>query len=366
MFKTRKTLWLVAIMLLAMLVFAACTPGEDGGETNGNGNDTASEEVTITDMAGREVNVPTTISKVYTHAQTSTIMLYTLAPDMLLGWNYELNDLEKAYILEEYHNLTAFGMADAVNYEAIISEAPQLVLLGGSINDGIISDADDLQAQINIPVIVVNTDLDASAAAYRFLGEVLNLADRAEELAVYAETVLSWIADKTANLAEEDKVTLYYGNGEASLNTAPAGSSHAQVLDMIGAVNVAVVEAESGSRIDVSKEQIIAWNPDVVILNGEPKKDITASAEVEAFLADADYATVNAVINNQVYGSPKAPFSWIDRPAGPNRLIGLYWAFDTVYPEQSDIDIEQTIKEFYNLFYHMDLTDEQYEYLLNT
>ncbi len=365
MFKTNKGLWLIAILVLAMLVFAACTP-QDGNVDNPDDGNAVTEENTITDMAGREVTLPDEISKVYTHAQMSTIMVYTLAPDMLLGWNYELNDMEKAYILEEYQDLPAFGMGDAVNHEAIIAAGPQIAIIAGTIDERTIADADDLQLKLGIPVVIIDGSIDKSAEAYRFLGEVLNIADAAEPLAVYAETALAWVNDKVSALAEEDKATVYYGNGAESLNTAPAGSSSAQVLDMIGVINVAQVEVGSSSRIDVSKEQIISWNPDVVFLNGEPKEDYSANAAVEDFISDPDFATVNAVINAKVYASPKAPFSWIDRPPGPNRLIGLYWSFATIYPEQADLDIDATIKDFYQLFYHMDLTDEQMQVLMQS
>ena len=221
-----------------------------------------------------------------------------------------------------------------------------------------------LQEQLGIPVVVLNGDLDQSAAAFRFLGEILGEEEQAEALATYAEDTLAWLETAVASVPEDAKVTVYYGNGETSLNTAPAGSSHAQVLDMVGAINVANLEAGSGSRIDVSKEQVLEWNPEVVILNGEPKEDFTANAAVEAFISDPDYATVGAVQNNQVYGSPKTPFSWIDRPPGPNRLICLRWAFSVIYPDYADYDMDTVTREFYQLFYHMDLTDEQMELLM--
>ena len=357
----KKHLWSVCLLILAMCLFAACAPAQ---EADNPGEGTTADTVTITDMAGREVTIPTTINKAYSHGQVSTIMLYQLAPDKLLGWNYELNDLEKAFILEEYQNLTAYGMGDSVNYEAIIADGPQIVINAGTIDDGAIADADALQEQLGIPVVLLNGDLDQAAATFRFLGKILSVEEQAEKLATYAEDTLSWLAEAVATVPEDAKTTVYYGNGELSLNTAPAGSAHAQVLDMVGAINVANLESGSGSRIGVSKEQVLEWNPEVVILNGEPKQDFTANAAVEAFLADPDYSAVSAVQNNQVYGSPKTPFSWIDRPPGPNRLIGLRWAFSVIYPDYADYDMDTVTKEFYQLFYHMDLTDEQMELLM--
>ena len=80
----------------------------------------------ITDMAGRKVTVPAAenIESVFSAGPVAAIFLYMVAPDKLLGWNYELNDVEKSIILDKYQDLPNFGMGDAVNYEAVIAANP--------------------------------------------------------------------------------------------------------------------------------------------------------------------------------------------------------------------------------------------------
>ena len=70
----------------------------------------ASGEREITDMAGRTMTVPAEIDSVFSTGPVAAIYLYTLVPDKLLGWNYELNDIEKSIILEQYHDLPNFGI----------------------------------------------------------------------------------------------------------------------------------------------------------------------------------------------------------------------------------------------------------------
>lgn len=113
--------------------------------------------------------------------------MYTLAPDKLLGWNYELNELEKSIILEEYHDLPNFGMGDSINYEAVIAADPTIAVNVGTINDKMISDCDKLSKSLGVPVVAVDGDLSASAEAYRFMGELLGEEEQAEKLASYAE-----------------------------------------------------------------------------------------------------------------------------------------------------------------------------------
>ena len=319
----------------------------------------------ITDMAGRKVTVPTAenIESVFSAGPVAAIFLYMVVPDKLLGWNYELNDVEKSIILDKYQDLPNFGMGDAVNYEAVIAANPTIAINSGKINDAMVSDCDALSESLGIPVVAVDNELNNSAEAFRFMGELLGVEDHAEELAQYAEQVFTDI-NVLSDIPEEKKVSVYFGNGEDSLETAPRGSQHAQILDAINAVNVADLELGDGSRVQISAEQLLAWDPDVIVVNGEPKADKSGSSAAEDILSNPDYASLKAVQDQKVYGTPNAPFSWVDRPPGPNRLIGMRWFSALIYPEYIKCDINEEIHKFFDLFYHVDLSDEQLENVL--
>lgn len=319
----------------------------------------------ITDMAGRKVTVPTAenIESVFSAGPVAAIFLYMVVPDKLLGWNYELNDVEKSIILDKYQDLPNFGMGDAVNYEAVIAANPTIAINSGKINDAMVSDCDALSESLGIPVVAVDNELNNSAEAFRFMGELLGVEDHAEELAQYAEQVFTDI-NALSDIPEEKKVSVYFGNGEDSLETAPRGSQHAQILDAINAVNVADLELGDGSRVQISAEQLLAWDPDVIVVNGEPKADKSGNSAAEDILSNPDYASLKAVQDQKVYGTPNAPFSWVDRPAGPNRLIGMRWFSALIYPEYIKCDINEEIHKFFDLFYHVDLSDEQLENVL--
>ena len=319
----------------------------------------------ITDMAGRKVTVPAAenIESVFSAGPVAAIFLYMVAPDKLLGWNYELNDVEKSIILDKYQDLPNFGMGDAVNYEAVIAANPTIAINSGKINDAMVSDCDALSESLGIPVVAVDNELNNSAEAFRFMGELLGVEDHAEELAQYAEQVFTDI-NALSDIPEEKKVSVYFGNGEDSLETAPRGSQHAQILDAINAVNVADLELGDGSRVQISAEQLLAWDPDVIVVNGEPKADKSGNSAAEDILSNPDYASLKAVQDQKVYGTPNAPFSWVDRPAGPNRLIGMRWFSALIYPKYIKCDINEEIHKFFDLFYHVDLSDEQLENVL--
>ena len=377
--RTKRLLALLLVLMMAVSLFAGCAQTDKPVETPQQGTEQTSTPTVpdetqepeapttreITDMAGRTVTVPAAeeIESIFSTGPVSAIFLYMVAPDKMLGWNYELNDIEKAIILEEYHDIPNFGMGDAVNYEAVIAANPTIAVNCGTINDAMISDCDALSEKLGIPVIAVDSDLNNSAAAFRFMGELLGVEEHCEQLAAYTEQTFADIA-KLADIPEDERVRVYYGNGEDSLETAPNGSSHAQILDTINAINVADLELGDGSRVQISAEQLLAWDPDVIVVNGEPKANMSGGSAADAILSNPDYASLKAVQDLKVYGTPNAPFSWVDRPPGPNRLIGMRWFSALIYSDYIDCDVNEEVHKFFELFYHIDLTDEQMENLL--
>ena len=368
--KHRQLLALLICLVMSVSLLTGCSETKAATEepTQSAEQDATQETAEtreITDMAGRKVTVPTAenIESVFSAGPVAAIFLYMVAPDKLLGWNYELNDVEKSIILDKYQDLPNFGMGDAVNYEAVIAANPTIAINSGKINDTMVSDCDALSESLGIPVVAVDNELNNSAEAFRFMGELLGVEDHAEELAQYAEQVFTDI-NALSDIPEEKKVSVYFGNGEDSLETAPRGSQHAQILDAINAVNVADLELGDGSRVQISAEQLLAWDPDVIVVNGEPKADKSGNSAAEDILSNPDYASLKAVQDQKVYGTPNAPFSWVDRPAGPNRLIGMRWFSALIYPEYIKCDINEEIHKFFDLFYHVDLSDEQLENVL--
>lgn len=368
--KHRHLLALLLCFVMTVSLFAGYSETKAASEETTQSEEQTETQETgetreITDMAGRKVTVPAAedIESVFSTGPVAAIFMYMVAPDKLLGWNYELNDVEKSIILEKYHDLPNFGMGDAINYEAVIAANPTIALNCGKINDAMVSDCDALSKSLGIPVIAVDNELNNSAEAFRFMGELLGVEDHAEELAEYSEKIFTDIAS-LADIPEDEKVSVYFGNGEDSLETAPRGSQHAQILDAVNVTNVADLELGDGSRVQISAEQLLAWNPDVIVVNGEPKADKSGNSAAEDTLSNPDYASLKAVQDNKVYGTPNAPFSWVDRPAGPNRLIGMRWLSAVVYPEYIKCDVNEEIREFFNLFYHVDLSDEQLENVL--
>ena len=116
----------------------------------------------------------------------------------------------------------------------------------GKISEKDISEADELQAQLDIPVILFSGDMEDYQEAYRLLGKVIGREADAETLIEYTSKIVADIDKAVAQIPDKDRITLYYAEGDDGLATEPASSNRSYVFNASGAVNVAVVDAAAG------------------------------------------------------------------------------------------------------------------------
>jgi len=354
------------VCVLGLLSFGLVACGSDEANPEASKDTTAKTTRDVTDHAGRVVSVPAQIDKVFCTGPTGTALVYTLAPELLVGWNITPTEQEKEYIPAEYRSMVGlggwYGKNTTGNVEEIIKLGPDVVLSIGDIDEAAVSDADRVQGLLGVPVIMIDSELTKTGDAYRFAGDILGRQDRAVELAEYSDEVIRQAQENTAKLAQDDRLSLYYAEGGKGLHTDPEGSNHTEVFTLVGARNVADVELQQGYGMSpVSLEQVIAWDPEVIVVASDPSGETDVYGQITS---GDDWATIQAVETGQVYAIPHGPFDWIDRPYSIGRILGIPWMGNLLYPELYDFDMKAKVKEFYRLFYHFDLTDAQLDELM--
>lgn len=390
--KKRKNIWLgLSLAAVMMMGLGGCTKGSgNAGETQQTAVETtaaatadttaaASQETDkagsaagdkaaqaegtriITDSAGREVEIPSEITKIAPSGPLAQIVLYTVSPDKLAGLAADFSDEAKQYIDEKYWGLPKFGQFygknASLNMEALIAEAPDVIIDIGEAKKTVKEDMDALQEQLNIPVIFVEATLPTMADAYEMLGDITGEKEQAGKLADYCRAEIGKADRNAAAIADADRKSVYFGLGDDGLHTNAKGSIHADVIDRIGAVNAADVEAvSSGGGSEVSFEQVLLWNPDLIIVDSQKLYD--------TLTADPMWQELDAVKNGKIFKIPTAPYSYMSSPPSVNRMIGIEWLGSLVYPEIYTSDIREEVKNFYQLFYHIDVTDEKLEAIL--
>ncbi len=364
---TKKILAVIMAVVLALGIMTGCggTKSADGSAVSSSAEQTGT--VVFTDDAGRDVEIPAAgdLQKVYVTSPIGFIQIYTFDPELLAGTPMKFSEDELQYldpVCAKMENLGGMQVGAELNKEAIMGSGAQIIFsMSPKTTDTTVSDADELQEQLGIPVVVLNAGFEAMPDTYRRLGEIFNMKDRAEELAVYCENVLKDVQEKLAAIPEEDRISVYYAENEDGLATEPETSAHAAVLKMAAAKNVAQVEGNgSGGLSPVSLEQVLSWNPEVIIAWGTSR-----GGAYDKIKESSDWATIQAVKDGRVYSMPNQPFSWMDRPPSVNRFLGVQWVANLLYPDVYDIDIKAVTKEFYDLFYHVELTDDQVNEILS-
>ena len=287
----------------------------------------------MTDAAGRAVPIPGKVERVFPAGPPAAILLYTLAPDLLLGWPRANRPEECVYMLPEICARPEVGRitgrGNTANLEVVLALKPDLILDVGSTNPTFVSLAARVQEQTGIPYALLDGRFDAIASTYRKLGELTHRSTEAEALARYADETMTAIKGRVEKIPENRRPRVYYARGPRGLETGLGGSINVETIDFLGARNVAG-ERQGGLAI-VSVEQVLLWNPDVIVTID---RDFAANVR-----SDPVWAQVAAVRAGRVHLSPKMPFGWVDFPPSVNRLIGLWWLAKILYPEQFPEDI---------------------------
>jgi iron complex transport system substrate-binding protein len=314
---------------------------------------------TLVDMAGRKVTVAAKITKAYATSQIGIIALYTINPDQLAGWNFALGAEEKKFIASKYHALPVLGSWSGKNTTANLEEMirihPDCLVSMGTIDPSYIDSAARIQEQLKIPVVLVDGSLSKLDLAYRFLGNLLGNPARAAQLGTYCRKKVAEVAAAVAKVPARQRLRVYYAEGLHGLETDPRGSFHTEVLDLAGGINVAETPLLKGyGRSRVSLEQLLAWDPEVIIAGFD--KETGNGSLYDSMFHDADWANLKAVKAKRVYQIPAYPFDWFDRPPGVNRIIGVSWLANLLYPQYVKLDLRAEIREFYRQFYHRQLT----------
>jgi iron complex transport system substrate-binding protein len=312
---------------------------------------------TLTDASGRIVPVPAKVERVFPAGPPAAILLYTLAPDLLIGWPRANRAEECAYMLPdvcarpEIGRIT--GRGNTANLESVLALKPDLILDVGSTNATYASLASRVQEQTGIPYALLDGHFDAVAPTYLQLGELIGRQNDADKLARYAEDTVKTIRERIRDIAPADRPRVYYARGPRGLTTALGNSINVETIETL-ARNVA--GETRGGLANVSIEQVLAWNPDVIVTIDQ--------GFAESVKDDPAWAPVAAVKNGKVHLSPKMPFGWVDFPPSVNRLIGLWWLAKILYPNRFSEDLRALMRDFYTMFYHHTPSDDQIAHVL--
>lgn len=310
-------------------------------------------------IVGHFGNVPPPhqINKIISAGYPSDILLLAIAPEKLAGFSsIDMQSEQSSLFLPPLNLLPKLGRlagrGSTLSLESVLAINPDLIIDVGLSDPTYLSTSQKVSQQTGIPYLLISGKLSDSPEQIKQLGALLGISDRVTPLADYAERILQQSQDYKNEHHQE--MRFYTGRGPDGLETGFTGSIHTQVAEMLGLKNVADINGFHGIS-KVSMEQVLLWDPEVII---------TQDKQFYCLLSHSTlWKNISAVKQKRVFLSPARPFGWVDMPPGINRLLGLRWLQAELSAEPQP-QLQQDIKRFFRLFYHIDLTDDNVAALL--
>jgi len=308
----------------------------------------ARAERVVPDATGRRVAVPDRVARVLPAGPPAAVLLYALAPEMLLGWPARPpSPAEAAYMtpgaaaLPRIGRLT--GRDNSANVEEVLAHRPDLVLDYGSTRAVFVELAGRVQQQTGLPTLLLDGALPRIPESFRLLGDILDRRDAAARRAEEAARILREAENAAARLRATGRPRVLYLRGPRGLETGLAGSINTEIIEFAGAENVAATGLGAGSLVQISMEQVLAWNPDWIIA--------IHPGFLETAKADPLWRALPAIRAGRLALAPALPFGWVDFPPSVNRLLGLMW-LPVLFGVAPAEGLAQRVAEFHALFYH--------------
>jgi iron complex transport system substrate-binding protein len=311
------------------------------------------------DAAERYVMLPDRIGRVMTANPAADVLVFVLAPEKLMGWSAPLSRGQRAYLPAKFARLPIVGGAvrpnPAETVQVVARMRPDLIIEAGPVTPEAAARADQIQQQTGVPYLVLDNGIQATPHTLRIIGALFGAAERGNDLGKYADYAVDALRGRLLIAPADERPLVYYGRGPDGLEAGLGGAQAMADIDQAGVINVAA-RLGRGELTRVTRDQVINWNPAIIIAQQRSFYD--------ALLRSTAWRGLIAVASKRVYLAPADPFGWIDDPAGVNRIIGLYWLAGLFYPDQYQEDLRTNVREFYDKFYRIKLTDRQLEALV--
>ena len=346
----RKLMFLVALILVVSL-FAGCT-AKSNESTN-----TASREITVTDMAGRIVTLPAEIDSIATFGAIGVLNTFVelmgcgdkICNDMTV--NFTKSDKWKMQY-EFAPQIKGAPVLQSADNEIIMEEVlklkPDLCLV-------MTKEFIEPLEKNGLNVIYLEwKQTDDVKTAVTLMGEILGKQDIASDYIDYFNKMVTKAKDLTANLKTKDKKHVLYGN------ITKLSQPHVIAewwISTAGGISVTDNGRSGGGSLDYTIEDMLVWNPEVMI--------VTHKSMIDEIKQDQRYKDITAVKNDEIYYIPTVAHVWGNRTV--EQPLSVIWTLYKLYPELITYeDLSKEIEYFYNNFFDYNLTKEQIAAIINS
>ena len=358
----------LAVMLAAFVVFTtgcAASPQESNEPAQPAATETAQTQEapkpvdnqpsssapqtpkTVTDAAGREVEIPAHLDTVAitcnggSHHEVAILG----AADKVIAMPDASTFPQLLKMIETYDDVEDAGSFDNVNIEEMVTLDPDFIFVGISSKE-----TNEKLGEMGFPYYTLYigwANIDTLKQEFLNVGAILGNEEKAQELYDYWTEKIAMVQDTVAKIPDSERKTVYYISKD-NITSANTGTWTWPLIETSGGI----CTVPSGWNGEIDVETVLSWNPDVIILH--------SGSKTEEIFSDERITKIPAIANNEVYVAPTGGFWW-DRPS-PEAPLAFMWLAKTLYPEYTEnIDLKAETKDFFARFYDYDLPDAEYE-----
>lgn len=317
---------------------------------------------TVIDQLGRQVTIPDRVNRVVVlQHQTLNLLVQLDAADDVVGvlssWKKQLGP-EFERFSPRLATIPMPGDLTQVNLESLLAEHPQVVFVANYAPPEMINQIE----KAGIPVVAISLRRDAQSEkgklnpqmndeeqAYnlglqegiRLIAKVVNRESQGEALIDYAFKQRETVGARLKDIPVDQRMRVYMANPD--LTTYGSGKYTGLMMQHAGAINVAATSIKGYKQ--VSMEQVLSWNPQVIFVQDRYPDEVTKITR------DPAWQGIDAVKNKRVYLMPEYAKAW-GYPMPEALAIGELWMAKQLYPQRfQDIDMNKAANDYYQRFY---------------
>lgn len=351
---------LVAVFLLSL---AGCQAAGSAPAAKASANQTTGTKI-VTDLVGNQVKIKNNVERIAIVPIPWASIAFAVdgSGQKIVGMHPSAKEAYQKSILKTIApemanaNTTFVDNNFNVNYEEMAKMKPDVAVIWDYQ-----SEVGKKLAELGIPSIAIKYGtLEDVQNGIRLLGEILNQQDRAAVLIKWQNDVINSLQSKAKELTGKRKIKVLYLR-DKQLQVGAGQSINRIMIESVGGENVA--DEVSGSWTKVTMEQVMAWNPDVIILSNF--SDIVPEDLYKNKLPGQDWSSIEAVKNKKVYKAPMGIYRW-DAPCVETPLM-MEWIAKVIHPETfANFDLRNDLRTFYQQFFNYKLNNAELDQILNS
>lgn len=365
----KKWTRVVAILMVVAFMLSLVGCQSDGSGINiASVTKTAADQTSgtklVTDLVGNQVKIKNNIERIAIVPIPWASIAYAVdgSGKKIVGMHSSAMEAYKTSMLKTLApemanaNSTFVGNNFNINYEEVAKLKPDLVVVWDYQTE-----VREKLAELGIPSVAIKYGtLEDVQNGIRLLGEILNQQDRAAALVKYQQDTIHYLQSKRKELTNKRKTRVLYLRDE-KLNVGAGKSVNRIMIETAGGENVA--NEAPGSWTKVTMEQVMAWDPEVIILSNFSK--VLPEDLYKNKLKGQDWSNIAAVKNKRVYKAPMGIYRW-DAPCVETPLM-IKWIAKVINPQTfTEYDMRDDLRLFYTQFFNYKLSDAELNQILNS